>query len=798
MKFLKTLLLFLSVIFILTTLVSAFGTKVSCDYSPVCTPVISDCGACSYQMRTTLCDGGGSEWSSCDQFFPFDFQPIGFTDGCEENSYRDYYCSGNSEIESYRILIHDDIDSDGYDECSDCDLDDPAINPGAAEVCDGIDNDCSGFVDDNLNSVSADKTDGVCFSAVKSCDGINGLIEPDYTLISNYEVIETTIDGLDNDCDGTVDEANSAPYLETPISTITVFIDEQHTFDLDNHFADIDGDILHYEFTIPAAVTYTYNNITNEITLESSSAGANTLFVMAVDEWEANSNPVLFYFNVVPLQTFTYYCDSDGDTYFSSTASGTCDGSGCEPVGCSLTSGPDCDDNNVAVHYYAMEFCDAFDNDCDGLVNENLVNMGAVNPNQAGVCAGSRNTCHENVTAWYVDYSVIVGYEETEISCDSLDNDCDFSVDENVKTTYYRDYDEDGVGLEGFNTDACAPSGVFTVLVFGDCDDTAALCIDDCGSVAYLDSDNDNYGNNAITTRACDANMADYVLEGNDCDDGNSLKYPGNLDICDGIDNDCNGVIDNDWESLVERNTKLNSNQVGVCTDSLQQCFEGSWIDWYDSTNILNYEEIELSQDTFDNDCDGQIDEDVMSVSSIIVNEDYPLSGMVLGSFDNPVNSNTALVYIYGTYYPDQSYSVLNSNSNIFLLGTVAVSGSGTYPFSFTGLDSDSNIEIYFLPDNVSVLATSVITRVTGVPEFGHVIDAPLDAAAPDGISFEFKNSYGVLLEETVTSSSLIQAIVRSRPENDIISMIMFGINDAGSFSYEDCAYTTDTIVVNI
>ncbi|MCA9684500.1 MAG: putative metal-binding motif-containing protein, partial [Myxococcales bacterium] len=42
-----------------------------------------------------------------------------------------------------------DADHDGYGPCfQDCDEDDPAINPDAAELCDGVDNDCSGFVDD--------------------------------------------------------------------------------------------------------------------------------------------------------------------------------------------------------------------------------------------------------------------------------------------------------------------------------------------------------------------------------------------------------------------------------------------------------------------------------------------------------------------------------------------------------------------------------------------------------------------------------------------------------------------------
>ena len=42
----------------------------------------------------------------------------------------------------------DDADGDGFTTPDDCDDGDPAINPGATEVCDGVDNDCSGSIDD--------------------------------------------------------------------------------------------------------------------------------------------------------------------------------------------------------------------------------------------------------------------------------------------------------------------------------------------------------------------------------------------------------------------------------------------------------------------------------------------------------------------------------------------------------------------------------------------------------------------------------------------------------------------------
>ncbi|WP_298395115.1 LamG-like jellyroll fold domain-containing protein, partial [Flavobacterium sp.] len=62
----------------------------------------------------------------------------------------------------------------------------------------------------------------------------------------------------------------------------------------------------------------------------------------------------------------------------------------------------------------------------------------------------------------------------------------------------------------------------------------------------YADADNDGFGNPAMSVQSCTGAPMGYVSLGTDCNDTNAAINPNAVDVCyDGIDNDCNGVIDN-------------------------------------------------------------------------------------------------------------------------------------------------------------------------------------------------------------------------------------------------------------
>ncbi len=418
----------------------------------------------------------------------------------------------------------------------DCDDTDPAVNPDVAEVeCDGLDNDCNGFTSDTPDG----DNDG--YSVCDDCDDGDPAVNP--------SLAETWCDGVDNDCD--------AATTDTP------------DFDGDGHSLcdecdDGDGTVYPGADEVCNGVDDDCDPSTDEA-VDGDGDGV-TICDGDCDDTEA----AVFPGNPEICDNLDNDCDpstheqidGDGDVY--------------------TLCHDDCDDANALVYPTAPELCDGLDNDCDGtpmagevdgdgdgaLACEDCDDTDPVVWNGAPeLCDGIDNDCDEEIDEGVdVDfdgdgYNVCQGdcdNEDASVSpdaievCDGQDTDCDGELPEDE-----ADLDGDGYML--------CPDGTIP----GDCDDTdPALNWDDVDGDGYTTCNADCDDSDAAVSPAgievcdgvdndCDGTPDDVDLDGDtyftaecggtDCDDARAAVHPGADEVCgDGLDNDCNGTLDDE------------------------------------------------------------------------------------------------------------------------------------------------------------------------------------------------------------------------------------------------------------
>ena len=478
---------------------------------------------------------------------------------------------------------------------SDCDDGDPAISPGAQEVCDAADadEDCSGAADDA--DAGADPASTTFFYAdadldgyggstgIYACDATAGYVadstDCDDAAAATHPGAQEVCDALDadEDCDGAVDDAD-------PSST------GRSTFYLDSDSDGWGGAASLQGCEAPAGYVAVSGDCA-DLDAAIRPSAAEVCDAADTDE-DCDGSADDLDGSASSGSMTTFWQDGDGDGYGGTTSAIRCD-----PIANFIAAGGDCADLNAAVNPAAQEVCDAADTDedCDGLADDadSSVSSGGFSGYYAdrdgdgwGDPASSGSACDRpvaTVTNSYDcnDLDAAISPSAREVcSAAAIDEDCDGLIDDldgttlpASRTAWYTDSDGDGYG--GASNPACVqPAG--TVATGGDCNDTNAaynpaateICEtaynrdENCNGLSdnndptvdpatlrqwYRDLDQDGYGDGDAYDLYCDLPDAYHVLNTNDCDDTDPSINDYATEICqNGVDENCD--IDCRWQ----------------------------------------------------------------------------------------------------------------------------------------------------------------------------------------------------------------------------------------------------------
>ena len=205
--------------------------------------------------------------------------------------------------------------------------------------------------------------------------------------------------------------------------------------------------------------------------------------------------------------------------------------------------------------------------------------------------------------------------------------------------TFFADTDGDGYGDAASPVTAClAPAGYHVrgddcddgdVAIHPDADELCNDVDDDCdglsdsddptlieGSVYYADEDADGFGDPSTGSYACEV-PADRVLDATDCDDTTPLEHPLADEVCDHLDNDCDGLVDLDDDSVVDSQpyfADADGDGFGIDEPFVVECFApvgyyaASSGDCDDHDRDVHPDATEVCDDV-DNNCDGLVDD---------------------------------------------------------------------------------------------------------------------------------------------------------------------------------------------
>ena len=432
-------------------------------------------------------------------------------------------------------------------QAGDCDDANPKVKAGQTETCNGIDDDCDGFIDQGFPDTDGDLVadcvdpdiDNDGSANIADCAPANADISPAAT---------ETCNGVDDNCNGAIDEPGSVGCKGL--------------------YTDLDGDGFGKSFGSNDNGTCLCKAV-GKVSATSGDDCDDTALEVNPKATEVCNNK-------------DDNCDGQTDKGCDDDQDGYCDGKmeviGSPPI-CSQGV-KDCDDLNAALSPGAKEICgNTIDDNCDGMVDDGANAKDCINyfkdADKDGFGAGNA-TClcgpMDNLTATNNkdcnDGNALQSPGKAEQCNNNIDDNCNGVLDEEDALgceAYYTDPDGDGYGDKD-QACLCGPSETYVTKKGGDCkaanpeispgateacngiDDNCKNGIDELGAkgciVYYADKDGDGIGDTVLSKCLCKSEAPYTATAKGDCDDTKAEAKPGATELCDGFDNDCNGQVD--------------------------------------------------------------------------------------------------------------------------------------------------------------------------------------------------------------------------------------------------------------
>lgn len=500
-----------------------------------------------------------------------------------------------------------DNDGDGVIEGQDCDDNDPTVFPGAEEICDGKDNDCDGLFDEDIENAPQIFCTSTATSIEVSWDDVaptycifvNGLLlgfqtdnfvtidgltpgeeveiilEVKYGGVcpnSSFAIVCSTLDIVDNDGDG-VSAADDCDDSDPTVFPGAVELCDGKDNDCDGDI-DEDGGLAP---TIDCAVSSTSIDFSWDDIAPSYCIFIDGIQVaFQVDNFYTVSG--LQEAQSVQIQVDAKYnniCPDASSTVTCTTSAVT------DNDGDGVSSEDDCDDNDPTVFPGATELCDNKDNDCNGVIDDFVGDAPVIS------CVTSTNSIEFSWNSVAPSYCVVIN--------------------------------------GGVQTTVTDLSYVVTGLVSGDIVEIQVIAKygGQCPDVSSTLS--------CVTDSIVD-NDGDGIPSNEDCDDNDPTVFPGAEEVCDGKDNDCNGIIDDGFQ-LSTYYIDSDDDGFGDPDSSVEDCEQPSGYvldntDCDDTDPNIFPGAVDILDNGIDEDCDGKDD----SVGT------YDIDGVELKLFPNPVS----------------------------------------------------------------------------------------------------------------------------------------------------------------